>query len=432
VGVALPALEAMLDANGTALAQTGQSLPRRFGVWFFGGGVVKSSQFFPAQTGPLGALTEMLAPLERVKEYLTLVSGPRMSGTPNGGGHHFHRCYALSNTYKTTSAQGYPGVATVPSIDQMVVDAWKPTTKLPSLEVGVRNQPDTRLDVISWKAGYATLRPERNPANVFMRLFSSAPSRTGVSFEAIAASHRSVLDASLDSGRRLAARLGAADRRRLESHLEAVRDVEKRLQAGAAPAAACARPAPPPSGTGGSTLGIEVANNAHADLVALALACDLTRVFSFLFSAAQDLTVYRELGESEGYHTLTHNASWYFAKGKYTVVFKMKQLAYLAEKLKATPEGAGNLLDHTLVYGTTEMQDAAAHGRNDHPFILLGRAGGAVAGGTYVRTPTSMYVGSVMISALNAVGVPAKAMGDPVQNPDCYATQPAAGIVRGG
>src|SRR5688572_30594250 len=104
VALALPVLDAMLDDTGRALAQSGELLPKRFGTWFFGGGVVKSEQFFPSSTASDFQLTPMLSPLQNVREYLTLVHGPSMARDVNPGGHWHHRGYALSNTYVTDNA----------------------------------------------------------------------------------------------------------------------------------------------------------------------------------------------------------------------------------------------------------------------------------------------------------------------------------------
>src|SRR5688572_11698133 len=104
VGVGLPVLDAMLDGRGEALAATGDPLPKRFGTWFFGGGVTRSDAFFPRTPGREFQLTEMLLPLQRVRDYLTLVRGPGMSGIPGYsdsgvGGHFKHRGMSLSNSY---------------------------------------------------------------------------------------------------------------------------------------------------------------------------------------------------------------------------------------------------------------------------------------------------------------------------------------------
>jgi hypothetical protein len=226
-----------------------------------------------------------------------------------------------------------------------------------------------------------------------------------------------VLDASLDRGRRLAARLGAADRRRLESHLEAVRDVEKRLQAGAAPAAACARPAPPPSGTGGSTLGIEVANNAHADLVALALACDLTRVASLQWSWARSDVAMSWIGVRDSHHEMSHGKAsptlssvnrWY-----------AEQLARFATALDALGEGGASVLDNSVVWWCSDVSFGPLHSFTNLRAFLLGSCGGFFKTGQHIAFPgTTATINQLMVTFMRAMGIAgATQFGDPAVPP---------------
>lgn len=432
VALGLPVLDAMLNDSGTALAQSGAPLPKRFGTWFFGGGVVKSEQFFPAATGTNFELTPMLSPLADVKEYLTLVRGPSMAKDVNPGGHWHHRGYALSNTYVTTSAEGYPGDPTEPSIDQIAAAHWKGQTRFDSVELGVLPNGGVAPSS-SWKAGHQQLRPEADPKKLFMRLFEGDVPSELANFEAIRAARQSVLDASVESATRLSARLGAADKQRLEAHLEGIRTLERRLQTAAT---ACMRPTAPTIGsTGGKPEGdFAGINAALTDVLVAALACDLTRVFSYMFSGAQDNTVFKQLGINEEYHAMTHDGPWYYANGPKVVTFIMQQLATLANKLKAATEGDGTLLDRTLIYATSEFQDASRHSGDDHPFILLGKAGGSMSGGRNIATPkgnigAAPSVGAVMMSSLLAVDVPVTHIGDQKNNPESYVTEPLAGLL---
>jgi len=438
VGLGLPVLDAMLDPNGDALAATGDPLPVRFGTWFWGGGVVRSDMFFPATAGGPGwQPTAMMQPLARVTDYLTLVRGIRMlpKFPYSSGGHWYHRGYALANSYNTTQSQGYPGAPIAPSIDQVVAAAWKGATRFDSLQVGVLANGGVSRST-SFKANHAVLSPDTNPKTVFMRLFSDALSQpaSAANFAAIQAAHKSLLDATMESGRALQARLGARDKSRIDSHIEALRDIERRLQA--APARTCSTPASPTvtgASPGANRADVEAINTALADLTVTALACDLTRVFSFMFSGAQDDTIYYQLGETSGWHENTHNGTYYQTRGPAVVTFIMKQLAYLVEKLKATPEGAGNLLDSLLLYGTSEFQDASAHSLDDHPFLLFGRAGGALAGGGYVRASGGPPVGAVMLACLQALGVTAAGVGNQSTDLDrsVYTTAALKGILKG-
>jgi hypothetical protein len=408
-------------------------LPKRFGTWFFGGGVVKSEQFFPASTASDFQLTPMLSPLQDVREYLTLVRGPSMASDVNPGGHWHHRGYALSNTYVTKNvSEGYPGDPTEPSIDQIAAEHWKGQTRFDSVELGILGNGGVAPSS-SWKAGHQQLRPQTDPREAFMRLFEGELPSESANFEAIRDARRSVLDASVQSAQRLSARLGAADRLRLDAHLEGIRSLERRLQTDGG---ACARPAQPTIGsTGGKPEGdFAGINDALTDVLVAALACDLTRVFSFMFSGAQDNTVFKQLGINEEYHAMTHDGPWYYDNGPKVVTFIMEQLATLANKLKAATEGDGTLLDRMLIYATSECQDAARHSGDDHPFILIGRAGGSLTGGRNIATPTgdigeAPSVGAVMMASLLAVDVPVTHIGNQQSNPEPYVTEPLAGLL---
>ncbi len=440
VSFGLPMLDAMLDGKGEALAATGDPLPVRFGTWFFGGGVGRSSNFFPTTPGPGWQSTPMLQPLANVRDYLTLVRGPGM-GRSNPGGHWHHLGHALSSSYVVDpgrESSGYPGIATAPSIDQIVAQAWKGRTRFDSLVLGV-SQYGFKC---SWTASpYTTLRTETSPKAFFATLFTGGLPDTGpgVNLDAVLAVRRSVLDGAMDSIGKLSSRVGATDKQRLNAHLEAIRSVEKQLSTTGGTVRACSKPAAPTLVTAPKNVPSEANNQALADLLTIALACDLTRVFSFKWTSAQDDTIYAPVGVNEPYHSAGHNQTWYLANAPKIVAFVMKQYAYLLERLKATPEGTGNLLDRTLVFGTSEFQSGFDHSEVDHPFILAGRAGGTVAGGTFIKTTNAgsrlgtagvPSVGAVQLAALHAVGVPAASVGNQSTNPNLYTTMPLPGILR--
>jgi hypothetical protein len=227
-----------------------------------------------------------------------------------------------------------------------------------------------------------------------------------------AAMHRLTADSVRADARRLEARLGAADRRRLGEHLEGIRAIEGRLQA--APAAStCAKVPGRPTVAPATDLGhedLEGVNKAMADLVAVALACDLTRAFSLAFSQMQSDTVFWQAGFNEGLHTVTHRSSSGDQCHK-TVVFTMQQLAYLVGKLKATPEGAGNLLDSLCLYGCSEIAEGYSHSVSDVPMLVIGRAGGALRSGVHYRSKTKENTNKVLLAMLKAVDVPVTSFG---------------------
>jgi hypothetical protein len=218
--------------------------------------------------------------------------------------------------------------------------------------------------------------------------------------------------------------VGHQDRDRIEQHLAGLRDVETRMQErlslkNKAQIARCQRPEPPArdwidtfgDGTGHEEK--EAKSQLMSDILATALACDLTRVFSFEWSATQSHAVYWETGARMEHHPMNHaigDSDEYAA----TVRFIMKNYAYLAKALATKAEAGGTLLDHTLVVGTSEHASARKHNWMDHPFLLLGRASGRIPGGRHIRhaRPEDNFdAPNVLLSAVRAAGVPLEALG---------------------
>jgi hypothetical protein len=419
--VALPALEAM---EGQAQAQ---AAPKRFGVWYFGGGVVNTG-FYPSATGPGWTPTPMLEPLGPHRDYVTVVSGTDMKA--GGKAHNSHRAYSVCNSwYDRGDSYGDPKHA---SVDQIVADAWNGQTRLRSLEVGVsRNQT---YYTSSYRAGGAPVAPETNPQRVFDRLFGSGvPTTGGATTKPLLMSHQSVLDATKNDATRLMQRLGQADRTRVDAHLQAIRDIERQLGSAAKPAATASKCSKPdqPTSTGTGTAGmedLEGVNKVMSDLLVAGLACDVVRVFNFRFTSAQAMTIFWQVGSHSEYHPITHGeqGGGYDAWGPKIVTFTMKQLAYLVDRLKNTPEGTGNLLDATLMYVTTEFMYAPSHSFNNHPMLLVGRGGGSVRAGQHIRAPGDNQA-KVPMACLKAMGVNVAGFGAP--DKPCYATAPLAGIL---
>jgi hypothetical protein len=424
VSVALPALEAMLDCNGTAYAQGGARVPKRFGTWYFGGGLMDASAY-PTTSGPNWTPSPTLEPLSKVKDRVTVVSGTDLKA--NGKAHNSHRAFSLAASWHRES-NGY-GNPTEPSIDQIAAQAWAGQTKLDSLQVGVSTKGFYQM---SWKSGYKVMPAESKARTVFDRLFGNglpAGAGAGAPSTPVIESHKSILDATLNGAKRLSARLGSADRERIDAHFNAIRDIEKRLAAAKAGPAGdgCTAPrltegGPPPQGedlVGG--------NRAMADLLTTALACDIVRAFSFQFTRAQCHTVFWPVGATSEHHPMTHGGQPGYSTYQPRInVFTMQQLAYFLERLAATPEGSGSVLDNTLVYVTSEFLRAPGHSNDNHPVLLAGRAGGAIRAGHHVVAKGDTMA-KIMVAALLAVGVNVPRVGDP--GAPYSATEPLSGLL---
>jgi hypothetical protein len=406
VTVALPTLEAMLDGNGAALAG-GRALPRRLGVFFWGNGV-RLDKWNPKERGKGWTLTEELAPLEAVKDYVNVVSGFEIK-TGNEQGHHagtvgiLSGCPMLSQPHPNSA---YASTFSGPSIDQVAAQVIGKKSRFPSLEVGVSRRvtdnEGTTLLYLSHRGPDNPNPPEYDPEVVFDRLFGS-----GVGAKTERALGRSVLDVVSEDARALGKTLGGNDRRRMDQHFDNIRELEKRVATDWKRPAHCAVGAWP--GAFHEEDGKEPLadiNEAMVRLVTLALSCDLTRVFTFMFSGSVANTVYWQVGEDKPHHQLTHDEAGDQPVVHAATIFVMKQLAVLLESLKATPDGAGNLLDSAAILVSSDTAQGKEHTIKDYPILVAGKAHGALKHpGVHYRSDNGESATKVLLSVLRAVGL---------------------------
>ena len=418
--IALPTLECMLDSTGTAYAQ-GAPLPKRFATWFFGNGIIRS-KFVPSATGANWALTPELQPLANVKAWVNLVSG-YMVKTPNLRGHHNGAAGILSgHPFIPLPANGAPYASKFggPSIDQVAADAIKGNTIFPSLQLRVSKRVTTgegpTLDFLSHRGPDAPLTPEDNPAALYNRLFASFTAKDPT--DPKDRLRASVLDAVKGDLDALRPKLGAADKARLDQHLTGISEV--RTQILALPptlTSGCAQP-PQVTETNADVNGqeqLDRVNRLMADMLAMAFACDLTRVASYQYSGSVGGHVFDNLSQIETNHSLTHDTTQAAQDQVHdSVVFVMGQLAYLLEKLKSLPEGAnGNLLDQCVVLATSDTSEGLDHSIDDYPMIIAGKAGGALKfPGVHHRGGLlAPNTSDVLLTLLRAVGVNTTSVG---------------------
>jgi hypothetical protein len=209
-------------------------------------------------------------------------------------------------------------------------------------------------------------------------------------------------------------RVGTVDKTRLDQHLSNIRAIENRIGSGTvammpvAAQAMCAKPTRPtlPAEPNGKEA-IEERMAAMSGLIAMALACDQTRVFSIMFSGSVAGTVFWQVGATSGHHDLTHNEAGDQPLVQASTVFTMKQFGTLLSALKGIPEGAGNLLDSCAIIGSTDTADGKLHSITDYPIVIGGRAGGALKyPGVHYRSLTKENTSTVLMSLLKSVGLP--------------------------
>ncbi|MCB9788559.1 MAG: DUF1552 domain-containing protein [Deltaproteobacteria bacterium] len=419
--VALPPLECLLGTGGRAWAD-GTGLPVRFGLFFWGNGVLPK-RWIPEGAGPDWEVSEQLTPLMAagVKDQVTVLTGMNML-LPNINPHWSGAAGWLTGK-PLIDADDHDTFAG-PTIDQMVAQAIGGTTRFRSLEVGVEAKRGQ-----SFSAANTRNPIEKSPHGLYERVFGVGFTKPGE--EAVVdprvGLRRSVLDAVLGQAKRLKADLGANDALRLEQHMASVRELELRLarmQESPPQLEACVVP-PPPDGVyvdADAQLQISATNRAMCDLIALTLACDQTRVFSNWFS--DPVSNVQFPGSPAGYHQLTHEDPGEQEEVHRAAVQIVAEYAYLVKALRDVPEGDGTLLDRCAVLGTSDVSRGLNHGAENIPVLIAGSAGGRLRTGIHHASPTGANIHRVMLTLLRAMGIPQAS----VSEDEAFTTEGVPGI----
>jgi hypothetical protein len=291
--------------------------------------------------------------------------------------------------------------------------------------------------VISYRGADEPVSNENSPWSMFDAAFSELGTDP-IELERRRTRRQSVLDVVGGQYERVTPRLSLDDRRKLEQHLEAVRDIETRLgNAGADLGGSCAVPTLGERVSDSDPSLLPVIGRMQMDLLAMSLACDVTRVATLQWSASTNNRPYPFLSYDEGSgpqpivgdeHILGHEPySNVHAWGKLRVIRRwyMEQLAYLLGKLDAIPEGDGTMLDNTIVLLASELSEGNSHSHMDTPFLIAGGGGADLATGRRLDIAGDVSHNDLFVSLLNTMGIEDTRFGDPA-----FCTGPLAGIRR--
>ncbi len=419
--VALPLLQSMRPA---AAAATGKS-PLRVAFLYTPNGA-HMPDWRPVGQGEklrLGATHQALTPYQ---DQLNVLSGLTLDGARahgDGGGDHARSVAAFltgAHPHKTDGANIKNGV----SIDQVIAQSVATQTRFASLELGLEPSATSgRCDTgyscayasnMSWRGPTNPMAKEHDPRAVFDRLFAGQTKRETGRAVAEREKHRtSVLDYVLEDAKALQPHLPAIDRRKLDEYLYSVRDIEKRLNGpdklhfGEDGVPDFPRPSGVPR---------ELAEHSALmmDMMTLAFQTDSTRVISFMFANAASNRPYREIGVNEGHHELSHHGG---SEHKQTEVakinrFHVERFAELLQRLRATPEGEGTLLDHCLIVYGSGISDGDRHNHDDLPIILAGGGGGRVRGGRHLSYDKETPLCNLYADLATAMGNTTQTFGD--------------------
>jgi hypothetical protein len=421
--LALPLLDAMIPAFARG-AETGAKPVVRLSTVFFPHGRIMRS-WTPKTEGAGFAMSPTLEPLAPFRDQLLVLSGLNIKAAdPVGnepGGVHARPAAAF-----LTGIHPKPGGAVGISMDQVAAKAFGKETPLASLEIGL-DSPEFASDdgaysayymnTISWRTGTTPLPMEINPRVVFERMFGDTDSTDRAEQLRNVQRQRSLLDAVTESVADLAGGVGPNDRAKLNEYLEAIRDIERRIQVAEKVAAA-----DPTSSQGTTTLerpvGIPSTFAEHAklmfDLQLIAFQSDLTRISTFMLGRDQNDRNYREVGISDGHHALSHHREAEEKKQSLEVIelLHSRMLAYFLEKMRATPDGDGSLLDHSIIIYGSSLSDANFHVHNNIPVLLMGGGAGQIKGGRHIRYAGDPF-SNLHLSILDMLKVPTEGYLDP-------------------
>lgn len=405
VTVALPFLDYFLNGNGTALASEAP-MPVRFGTWGYGlGGTGKL--FVPEQTGRNYALPEELSSWAPIQEDVNLFTNANAFPDASPNRNHY--------TGWVVSRTGIaPASGTGPSetIDLTVAKQIGGATRFTNLTATAT--ADAR-DTYSYYNAVTPNAPEWSPLAFYKRLFGldfQNPNADEFAQDPQVIARRSVLSGIMDQERSLMQTVGASDRARLDQYFTGLRQLERQFEQRLSkpePIASCVPPgqAPVDVAMDQSTESIKLRHQMMAELMAMAVACDQTRVFNMTYSAAFASTI--RPGYDKPHHTCTHEepvheALGYQENASYFTRRAMESWVDFVEVFKNIPEGDGTLLDNVLILGTTDVGYARTHSVDGMSVFLAGRAGGKVKTGNHIDL-NGGSVAQVGYTALRTMGV---------------------------
>lgn len=377
VTVALPTLEAMLNNHATAYAN-GDGMPTRFISFFWGNGVMLD-RFEPSVTGPAWELTEELAPFAPVKEYVSVLTG-LLNRCANQITHHEGMTAFSGYTFAPSGGPGFASDFGGPTIDQLIADAIaaRVTTPIRSMQVQCSKgfspaDNGTTATTISVRGEPGNLTPlyaQANPIDVWQSIFGEfvpAPDDSALRL--------SILDAVRDDADRLRPQLGTLDNQRLDAHFDALSELEQKITA---MPPTCDLPTQPGHANQESVSNeqLTLTNQLMSEMIAYAFICDITRVASNLFLPLAGESVFTESPSGSGstQHVLSHQGGESYHQG---IVYIMERFSEMIQILGNTPDIDGsNLLDSTMIYGSSDCSIGWSHSIRRQPIILAGTGRG--------------------------------------------------------
>ena len=421
--LALPLLDAMVPALSAAAAAAARP-PRRLGFIYLPNGVAMNfkgvNYWTPSREGADFELSTILSPLAAFRKEMLVVSGlnHHQADVLEDGANGDHT--RSTSTWLTGVHPKHTEGADVqngPSADQIAAAVLGKDTPLPSLELALdlnylagnceNGYSCVYMNTLSWSSPTTPLPTENNPRVVFERLFGDGG--TSAQRSAQARENLSILDSVTEDLHRLLKTLGPNDRINVDGYVESMREIERRIQATEKTSATSVLP------TLDRPMGIPERFDEHVnllyDLQWLAFRADITRVVTFMLGRELNFRTYPEIGITEGHHNLSHHGDRAEQLAKYARVnaYQAQLFAGFLEKLRATPDGDGTLLDHSMFLYGAGLSNPNLHAHTNLPLAVFG---GGVKGGRHMVCPPNTPVTNLLLSLLDKSGIPADTLGD--------------------
>jgi hypothetical protein len=415
VSLGLPLLDSMVPAQ-TPLARTAATSKSRLSCIYVPHGATMD-KWTPAADGKAFEFTEILGPLEKFRDRVSIVSNlahPAAGGVGSDAGADHARSAAvfLSGVHPE---QGSIHVGT--TIDQIAAQRIGQDTPLPSIELSIEEvalscgsgYACAYSNTISWKTPTTPLPMENNPQVVFEKLFGDGSNNA----DRLARKQqsRSLLDSVMDQVASLQRELPASDRTRLGEYLDDVREIERRIQKAENQIPADLKLPEAP-------VGVPESFDEHFkimyDLQVLAFRAEITRIATLMYARDTSGAVYPQSGIRDGFHVASHHSNNRGNMDKFALINKyhVEMLAYFLDKLKSTPDGDGNLLDHSMVLYGSSMSNGNQHDHDPLPVVLAGGASGQLNGGRHMTYAPHTPMSNLLLTMLDKLGIQADKHGD--------------------
>ena len=408
VTLALPFLDAMVPAL-TAQSKTAANVAPRLSFVYFPHGAIMD-KWTPKKEGTGFEFTPILESLKPFRDQINIISGLAHAAADTSAVHSLSPTTWLSGV-RPKATQGLDALAGV-TADQIAAQKIGQETPLPSMELGTEDRSGMSgscdrdygciyMNAMSWRTPTMPLPIEINPRKAFERMFAVRSQEDASILDAIKAQ---VSDLQRD--------MGVKDRSTVSDYVDSIREIEKRIQragAGSSPVDPTQTPSP---------AGIPESYEEHVkmmyDLLVLAYRANITRVSTYMVSRETSNRTYPQLGVPDGHHEISHHQNLPDAikKNIKIQIYHVGLFAQFLENLRTTPDGAGSLLDNSIVLFGSNMSNSNLHDHFPLPNLLVGKGAGRLKGGRHIKYPDRTPMTNLLLTLLDKAGAPIDVLGD--------------------